>query len=963
MTPGYDVFLCYKWEDKDSAQELLEALEERGLRGFRDEIGLDDWDPLTEKIREALRSSRTLVALVTPRFPISPHCRQELHEALTAAYHLDAGSTRRVLAVTQGVSAELLRPRQLCRFRLPRDGKPSADLADELARTIGSIDDRTFGDAPASRQPQWWPSEGAGDSSFRGRGAELWELHEGLRARDKDRDRGQPIVSVRASGGQGKSVLCLQYARWFAQDHPGGVFVINLGGSDPRFTENGNTTQSAYLNKLAELAEHLGLDPPPGALGPLVAIREMLDSVKSPYLWIVDDVPSSDRELVRWMAAPTPLGKTLVTTRGRFAGEVSDEIDLADLEPVAAAAILTSRHAPAPGERVAVQDIVEVLGAHPLGLSLAAGLTTYESFDSYEGLLGTLSATEPDALELAAQLGDRLPGGITPAFSRTLLRAFELLDEHTQQVMAAASLLAPVPVPVSLVRHMVTPNHIHVALATADDHGLVSLVDDESFVMHALTARALRIHLGATIDRESLRDRAMLRLTAIVEGGDDPTAREEILQHLPHVRAVVGVMPGGDSKTMTSDDHHLVNETGKVQVAYGDVAASAASFEALYDACARSREVDAITRYAALVGLANAVGLNGEWTRALSLKHRAADDMARELGPDDPGTWTAWNNLAVSHWDIGRYDAAHDLFRRVHEWRRRHLGPSHRETLVALGNLAIVHAKLDGTPRAVHLHQLAAHRLMSTARSRWRHVAQPNDPEVLALLNNLALSHRRLGEQPEALNLLSSVYLARTERIGAAHPDTLDTLENLIILQHELGQPRGSFQELLLRRLNAQGRPHPATMTTMRNLLVTEAANLPPTSNEGLPSATKEAVEVEPSGELRLEGDHVDLKAEVLVRAISFQVSCVTSYGSDDPRTMAAVAYLAYCLAAADQLDGQLEHAAILIDDAYDGLADALDAAAEDSASHPVTTAFLERETAIAERIQQWISRAIEDAG
>jgi hypothetical protein len=56
--------------------------------------------------------------------PAEPHCRDELHIALTAAYYLDAGDTSRVMAVVQGMSPDDVSPSQLTKYRLPRRHGP-----------------------------------------------------------------------------------------------------------------------------------------------------------------------------------------------------------------------------------------------------------------------------------------------------------------------------------------------------------------------------------------------------------------------------------------------------------------------------------------------------------------------------------------------------------------------------------------------------------------------------------------------------------------------------------------------------------------------------------------------------------------------------------------------------------------------------------------------------------------------
>ncbi|MFJ9566886.1 hypothetical protein ACIRQQ_43485 [Streptomyces fuscichromogenes] len=153
-------------------------------------------------------------------------------------------------------------------------------------------------------------------------------------------------------------------------------------------------------------------------------------------------------------------------------------------------------------------------------------------------------------------------------------------------------------------------------------------------------------------------------------------------------------------------------------------------------------------------------------------------------------------------------------------------------------------------------------------------------------------------------------------------------------------------------RLAVQGAGHPGTVATLLNVLghglshsvgQDATAPNPPVPSELPPGAGPEGV--------RLEGDHVDLLAETLERAVELQGEETASYGPDHPRALLATCLLAHALAAADQLDGQLEAAQVLIDDAHDGL---VELAMSPGAVAPDAVR-------IAEALHQWIHGRIED--
>jgi len=783
----WDVFLCYKWEDAQAAEALRLALTAAGLRVFQDVIAGETWAPLSASIRRALDRSRTLVALITPSFPSSPHCREELHLTLSAAYQLDDGDTSRVMAVVRDVSPDDVRPRQLTTLRLPHSNLPPDDLASTVAGVVARHQ-RPFGAAPAPPDPNWYPDELAGDRFFRGRYAELWELHEGLLARTKNRDRGHPVVVVGGPGGLGKTALCLQYARLFQRDHPGGVFVLRLGGSGDRAGLGDTVVETRYREQLALIAATLGAPGPHD-------LRPALETIGEPYLWIVDDVPSATSpQLISRLVAPTQLGKTLITTRGRFDRLASLGHDLAPLDADTGGRVLTAYRPADPADRGAVRDIVRLLGGLPLGLTVAAGLTTVPDFAGYRALLAELSATEPDRLEaVAAGLHDHLPAGCAPPFANALLRSFDTLHDAARLALGAASVLAPTVIPHDLLA-VIARRVAGLSVAQVDDglqraaeRGLIDRTSVTGWTMHALVARAVRIRVEPATARARFRDAAMVELTAAVEQTRDAYRHPQVLYHLPHVRAVVGLLPGGDRWPIGDDERHLLNETGRTQIEAGQTGTALADFAALHAACQGLTEVDAVTHYAVLTGLAAAHGVEGQYSTALRLTRQAVDGLTGVLGRRHQDSLTALNNLAVAYLNLRDYEQAHAVFREVYLRRRDHprMGRTHRDTLVALNNLAIARGHLGGSAADRDRHRRVAHRYWLGSQARWRKIAKPDDQYALDVLNGLALSYRALGMLDEALATIDDLHRRRTALLGPDHPDTLGALENKLIILGE----------------------------------------------------------------------------------------------------------------------------------------------------------------------------------
>lgn len=937
--PSYDVFLCYSWADAEAADALHDVLVAAGRSVFQDKVEGEIYAPLGESIIAALTRSRTLVALMSPRLQDSPHCREELHLALSAAARL--GDTSRVMAVVLDMSPDEVRPRELTRFRLPRTATPDGDLAARIAAVVDRHEG-LLGDVPRQPEPLWYPREPAGNARFRGRWDELWEIRHGLRARSRNADRGQPVVVITGPGGLGKTALGVQYARWFPQEHPGGVFLFELGGSGAAHGDS--AIRLAFRRQLADVAERMGVSGPE-AVAPALATGGV------PYLWLVDDLPATaSPELIGELCAPTAHGYTLITTRGRIDRPASATVALAPLSPSIGSRVLTSRRLATPGEQSAVRDIVNLLGGHPLGLTLASGLSTLPDFAGYPKLLDELAAAEPDRLEaVAAGVAGGLPTGSARPFAVALLRGFAALPGATREALTALSILSPTFVGDDLLGAMAGEN-APAALGIAADRGLVTR-SVGGCVMHALTARAIRVRTFPASVRARFRESALRALTSTVEATRTSYRHAQIAHHLPHVRAVTGLRWGGDAWQIGPDERHLLHETGRTEIEVGRSRDALGLLQALYDACRTTPEVDAQTRYAVATALAAAHLEEGNQTVALGLLEEAVTAFGRVIGPDHPDTVTVRHNLGLAYLAAGQPDRAYGLVREAYVARRDHpgLGPLHRDTLLALNSLALVRGRLGATAAELARSRRVAHRLWLSAQERWSRVAHPDDQYTLDVLNGLALSFRAVGHLDQAGTTLDDLRERRERLLGPEHPDTLGTAENALIVRSELGEPTAEgFRAVLLGRLRGQGPGHPRTGATMANLIRAERGSAGHRATLGWRAEPA----ARPPGAVRLNGDHVDAEIDLQQLAIDWQQDCTDRFGPDHPNSLMATCYLAYSLAGADHLDGQVGWALEELEQTWPAIADAAEAG-------EVTADDLE----IATILRDWVRELAGDQG
>ena len=796
----YDVFLCYTWADgKEWADDMYAALSAKGLDVFQDDLSMPEWDEyeMLPSVKAALLGSRVLVPLLTPCFDDSDHCWSELHLALSCAKALGGTAMRRIMPLTWKVQPEKVRPKAVKRRKIVREGHSVEELADHVAQVIGKVkeaDDRRFADAMPGR-PSWLIDELMGESGFVGRRKELWTLHDALQEPGGTLDSGAPIVSVRGLGGSGKSTLCKQYGRWAAQDHPGGVFVVNLSGSDPLGRDDSGAVQADLHTEMRRIATGLSLPEHAGTGEELRhAVGRHLRRLP-PYLWIVDDLPASESlDDHPYLLAPSPNGRTLVTTRGSVLGRSRTEIVLSGLGPRPGLSLLTARRRPAReniDERNAARAVVADLQGHPLALQITAGLTTAQGFTGYRSLLADLREDAAPVLELAEHLGHDLPAQTARPLSGVLLRAFDGLPTPATRLLAAASVLAAAPVPHDLLAALIPGTDKDPQAATTavtegsrvlEGRGLVERGQDASgttYFVHALVGRAARVLLRDGTRRQVSRQAVRTLADLLDRTGADAASRLRTLGLLAHVQAVAN-LAAPEGWGVDIGQWSLVARSGQLRSALGDSAGAVDDFRALYASCRASPLCDPYTTLVALVGLGAVLQENGALTQARELQERAVEELDTLHGRDGfgrphPDTLWAMNNLANTHLALGDHQRARTLLWETYRgWHGRH-GPTAPQALTALNNLVIAIGRGPGRYAAP-----TALRIATFAHERWANTAGRDARGSVDSLFSIGANQLRIGDATAALTAFEEVWQRRRSHLGDDHPDTLDARENII---------------------------------------------------------------------------------------------------------------------------------------------------------------------------------------
>jgi hypothetical protein len=226
----------------------------------------------------------------------------------------------------------------------------------------------------------------------------------------------------------------------------------------------------------------------------------------------------------RWFA-PTPQGKTLITTRSREFGATGGVIDLSALGSGEAYELLTASRKPeGVEEELAARDLIAELGGHALALDVAGGaLAELVGQRSFKEFLARIRAIDTDGLEAAAQLGEELPNGHERSIAMTLLTSIGLLDEPGFDFLRLAGVLAPGIIPYDLVDMVfealgrTSLFGARVFLSRVLAHSLAE-ASNEGYLVHTLVARTIRLHDKRVDRKKQLRDlviRALLKSSRV----------------------------------------------------------------------------------------------------------------------------------------------------------------------------------------------------------------------------------------------------------------------------------------------------------------------------------------------------------------------------------------------------------------------------------------------------------------
>jgi tetratricopeptide (TPR) repeat protein len=447
-------------------------------------------------------------------------------------------------------------------------------------------------------------------------------------------------------------------------------------------------------------------------------------------------------------------------------------------------------------------------------LEAEAGLRSFVEFRQ------SLSDTQHDELELAAELSSVLPNGHEKSVAATLFRSVRALRPEGLDFLRLASLLAAAPIPPSLVAAIfaATDNldgaharrRAALGFTQATNACLATRTQNKTFNVHALISRTVRFHDLDRTRNQQLRAAIVASLNSALPAVADIRSHQRLSLEVLHARDIVS---RGIHDNATATLAIRVARHDSERGAYATARLLQEQVVAVRRRILGMEHPDTLT---AMNNLALTLGDQGDFSSARSLQEQILATERRVLGEEHPKTQSSITNLAATLRELGNLTSARELQEQALATRLRVLGEEHPDTLTAMHSLALT-LRVQG--------DLASTRtLQEQVLAIRQRIFGEGHPDILSSMNNLAGTLRAQRDLTNA-RLLQELVLTISRRIfGEQHPHTLTAMNNLAMTlsdQGDLSSARSLQEQVLTTRLLLLGAEHPNTLTVMHNLAMT----------------------------------------------------------------------------------------------------------------------------------------------
>ena len=895
---NYDVFISYARKDDvdarvsafvDALSRFHKVITGDDLRVFfdRDEIRSgDDW---YLRLLESLRSSASMVALLSPAYLESEYCWIEwttFERQAAVAMAVDQGIKPLVVVPQPGLETaldtvnptwlvgrtpwrSLLDPLQRGTVDLTA-GRNVDDLLNRLTeesirRRLADLTDRLDAEdgftgelvesvrwirrlrlrrdkakaSAAHRMPTLRPG-------FVGRVPELRAMRRALA------EGTEVAVSAEGVGGIGKTEIAVAYAHAFAWDYPGGRWFIPAEGA----------TNLAPLLANA-LAEGLGVILTPEQLADsdggfryiVSRLRTLPDDARK-VLVVLDNVNQDalvSAEAVRSLGVDAEWFDLIITSRKRLRGGASDgTLRMVRIDVLPERELLTLLGLPpdAPEtERAAAAILLERTGRLTLAVEIAGAYCRRNSV--------ALSDYVADLEDVLEGLSDSLNAGAATEINHSgkyvdhLFRlSIESLSPPAKMILGYACRMHPDHVVIPWLSELCCREDSTLAKRklgkTGFEKALLELQNASLMEAPDASGRICRMHrlLGDTV-------RGIFELNTVTS--------PQIPSKLSIGESDSGQISDSRSNLVT----RLVEEFLKLRWwdkrlhwQLESIAPFLSTLEdSLLTATLCTRASSKLSR-----------GLS-QFNSAEILIQRALEIRERLLGRDHAETLQCVHSLAILLRNKGDYQQAKDLYVKMYQAHMCLDGTNCRTTHLSACNLAGCLAMLGDVRRAIDLYESAleffnnnlgqSHRYTLETSARLADLREdigtcdfsaallprqrlmnwsemrfgPDHPGTLKHAHNVAIQLLKSGKFFESERLIHQVIDARERILGPDHPDTissLNTMANLLFDKGDLAGAEPLYRRALEVRERTFGPEHPVTLGSVNNLanLLSEKGDL-----------------------------------------------------------------------------------------------------------------------------------------
>jgi CHAT domain-containing protein/tetratricopeptide (TPR) repeat protein len=256
-----------------------------------------------------------------------------------------------------------------------------------------------------------------------------------------------------------------------------------------------------------------------------------------------------------------------------------------------------------------------------------------------------------------------------------------------------------------------------------------------------------------------------------------------------------------------------INTYGQILRQLGDFEEAERQLTKAYDMFVETVGEEHMSTIIAMGNRGGALRQLGRLHEAEQLQRATLRAMERKRGVDDPLTLSAMNNLGLTLRDLGRHREALNLTLTNIERSRRILGDAHPNTATAFSNAGTILTVKGLHGEAVKMYE--------TAIAVLDRVQMPESPSLkLLFYSNLSTAYYVNGDIEKASELDQALYNARKKLHGDDHPETLRSLNNLVLTETVSGRVDGAYEKslFLVEKMRAVlTEEHPRTIETMAN--------------------------------------------------------------------------------------------------------------------------------------------------